>query len=109
MTYGSGWRRLLYGLASGGSTTYATATGARARATFTGRGVALVAPIGTTRGSTRIYIDGVYRGTVSLRSSTNKSRVVDYSITFPTVGTHTIELRLRGNGRVDLDAFVILR
>jgi hypothetical protein len=32
-----------------------------------------------------------------------------YSTTFAALGTHTIELRLSGNGRVDLDAFVILR
>ena len=32
-----------------------------------------------------------------------------YSTTFATLGTHTIELRVAGTGRVDLDAFVILR
>ena len=35
--------------------------------------------------------------------------MVRFSTLFPTLGTHTIELRLTGNGRVDLDAFVILR
>jgi len=32
-----------------------------------------------------------------------------YSTTFATLGTHTIDLRVAGNGRVDLDAFVVLR
>jgi hypothetical protein len=32
-----------------------------------------------------------------------------FATTFPTLGTHTIQLRLAGNGRVDLDGFVVLR
>jgi hypothetical protein len=76
---------------------------------FTGRAVAIVAPVGRARGSARIYVDGVYRGIVSFRASTGRSRVVMYATTFPTVATHTIQLRLAGNGRVDLDTFVVLR
>jgi hypothetical protein len=88
---------------------YASAAGARARTTFSGRGVALVAPTSSTRGSAAIWIDGVYKATVSFRSATNHGRVVMYSTTFAAPGAHTIELRLAGNGRVDLDTFVILR
>jgi hypothetical protein len=32
-----------------------------------------------------------------------------YSTTFAALGSHTIEVRLLGNGRVDVDTFVILR
>jgi hypothetical protein len=32
-----------------------------------------------------------------------------YSTTFSSLGTHSIEVRLSGNGRVDVDAFVIFR
>jgi hypothetical protein len=32
-----------------------------------------------------------------------------YSIAFDSVGSHTIEIRPAGNGRIDLDAFVIFR
>jgi hypothetical protein len=99
----------VFGSASGGSTTYSVGSAAVAWTTFNGRAVALVAPRGSGRGSAAVYVDGVYRATVSFRSSTGKSRVVMYSTTFPTLGTHTIALRLKGNGRVDLDAFVILR
>ena len=89
--------------------TYATAAGALARTTFTGRAVAIVAPVGPTRGSAAIYIDGTYRGTLSFRARSGLSRDVAYAALFPTLATHTIELRLVGNGRVDLDAFLILR
>jgi subtilisin len=103
------WKRLAYSYASGGSVTYATAAGASARTTFSGRAVAIVGPVGRTRGSARVYIDGVYRGTISFRSSVAKSRKVMYTTSFSGVGTHTIQLRLVGNGRVDLDAFVVYR
>jgi hypothetical protein len=109
VTYSGTWTKAVYANASGGSTTYATKLGARARTTFSGRGIALVAPVGTIRGSATIYVDGVSRGTVSFRSSTNRSRVVMFSTTFGTLGTHMIDIRPTGNGRVDIDAFVILR
>jgi subtilisin len=109
LTYTGTWTKQLYAPASGGSTTYATSAGARVRTTFSGRGIALVAPQGTTRGSAAIYVDGAYRGTVSFRASSGRSRVVMYTTTFATLGTHSIEVRLVGNGRVDVDAFVVLR
>ena len=109
VVYSGTWKRAWVSWASGGTMMYATAAGARARTTFSGRGVALVAPTSSTRGSAAIWIDGVYRATVSFRSATNHGRVVMYSTTFGTLGTHTIELRLSGNGRVDLDTFVVLR
>ena len=109
LAYSGTWTKQLYAPASGGSTTWAKAAGARVRMTFSGRGIALVAPQGPTRGSAAIYVDGVYRGTVSFRASTGRSRVVMYATTFPTLGTHSIMVRLAGNGRVDVDAFVVLR
>ncbi|MEA2545513.1 MAG: hypothetical protein QOI09_786, partial [Chloroflexota bacterium] len=109
VVYRGTWRRASSTVASGGTTTYATAAGARARTTFTGRAVAIVAPVGPTRGSAVIYIDGTYRGTLSFRTRSGLSRDIVYAAAFPTLATHTIELRLVGNGRVDLDAFAILR
>jgi subtilisin len=101
------WTRLAYVNASGGSVSYATAARASAATTFVGRAVAIVGPVGPTRGSARVYVDGVYRTTVSFRASRNKSRRVVYSTTFTGLGTHSIRLRLVGNGRVDLDTFVV--
>ncbi|HEY8799158.1 MAG TPA: S8 family serine peptidase, partial [Candidatus Limnocylindrales bacterium] len=103
VVYRGTWRRATSTAASGGTVTYATAAGALARTTFTGRAVAIVAPVGPTRGSAAIYIDGTYRGTLSFRARSGLSRDVVYAAAFPTLATHTIELRLVGNGRVDLD------
>jgi subtilisin len=109
VAYSGTWRKALSSVASGGSTTYARAAGARARILFYGRAVAIVGPVSPTRGSARVYVDGVYRGLVSFRSSTGRSRVVTYATTFPALGTHSIQVRLVGNGRVDIDGFVVLR
>ena len=103
------WTKVLYRYASGGSTTYAKSLGARVRTTFSARGVAIVAPVGPTRGSARVYVDGAYRGTISFRASSGRSRVLMFTKSFATSGSHTIEMRLTGSGRVDIDAFVILR
>lgn len=107
--YRGRWSTQRYAYASGGSQRYATAAGALVRTSFTGRAVAIVAPVGPTRGSARVYIDGTYKGLVSFRSTTGRSRLVMYTIAYGAVGAHTIELRLVGNGRVDLDAFVVFR
>ncbi len=109
VTWSGTWHAVSSSSASGGTTTYATSAGARVRTTFSGRGIGVVGPTNKTRGSAAVYVDGVYRGTVSFRSSSGHSRMVVFSTAFPAVGTHTIELRLSGNGRVDIDAFVILR
>jgi hypothetical protein len=103
------WTRLYYTNASGGSVTYATAVGASARTTFFGRAVAIVGPVGPARGSARIYVDGVYRGAVSFRFGLNRSRRVVYTAALSSLRAHTIQMRLVGNGRVDLDTFVIFR
>jgi len=55
-----------------------------------------------------IFWDGVYRSTISFKASKGQSRLVKYSIGSATAGTHTLEVRLVGNGRVDVDAFVRL-
>jgi subtilisin len=109
ITYSGTWRKALYAPATNGCTTYATAAGARGRLTFTGRGVALIAPMGPTRGSATIYVDGVSRGTVSFRASGGKSRLIMFSTTFGSVGTHTVDVRVSGTGRVDIDGFVVFR
>jgi subtilisin len=109
VTYSGTWHKYVYSGASGGSTTYTTSASARVRTTFSGRGIAVVGPMNSTRGSAAVYVDGVYKGTISFRASSGMSRMVRFATLFPTLGTHTIELRPTGNGRVDLDAFVILR
>ncbi|HUQ78917.1 MAG TPA: S8 family serine peptidase [Patescibacteria group bacterium] len=109
VSYSGTWKKALYSLATNGCTTYATAAGARARLTFSGRAVALIAPVGPTRGSATIYVDGVSRGSVGFHGTSGKSRLIMFSTAFASLGSHTIEVRVAGNGRVDVDGFVIFR
>jgi subtilisin family serine protease len=109
VTYRGRWTRQANAAAWGGSTRFATAAGATATLAFKGRAVGVVMPVGPTLGSVRVSFDGVYRSTISLRSSTAGQRLVKYAIGSATAGVHTIGIELVGNGRVDLDAFVTLR
>ena len=70
VTWSGTWHTGASTSASGGSLRYATAAGASATFRFTGSSVAWVAVRGTSRGSARIYIDGVYATIISMRAST---------------------------------------
>ena len=106
------WRRAYASSYLGGSTRYATARGASASWRFTGSGIAWVAATGPTRGSATVYVDGVKAATVSLWSSTARTRRVVFSTSWAVNGTHTIKIVVAGTSgrpRVDLDGFVLIR
>ena len=68
----------------------------------------LVSAYGPTRGSFKIYQDGVYKATVSLYAKTNTGAQVVWSAYFPTVGPHTYKVVVvgtAGHPRVDVDGF----
>ena len=112
LTYRGTWRKVLSSSATNGTLTASTARGASVRHTFTGRGVALVAPLGPGRGRATVYVDGRYRATVDLKAVRYHARRVVYALDLGATGSHTIELRVLGtSGRptVALDAVVILR
>ena len=71
-TFTGTWRAATYANAIGGRTRYATAPGASVTFRFSGREVALVAPVSATRGQAKVYVDGVYRSTISLYAATPK-------------------------------------
>jgi len=96
-----------------GRTTTSTRKGSRARFTFTGDQVALLATRGPGRGRVRISIDGRVVATVDLRASRQALRRVVFARSLAH-GTHTIEVlhvkRAGGTvGRVDIDGFLYTR
>jgi spore germination protein YaaH len=108
--YTGTWRKAKSTASSGGATRYATARGATATLTFTGRAVAWVAPLGATFGKAKVFVDGVVVATIDLRSAT-QSRMLVFARTWTTSGKHTIKIKVlgtSGRARVDLDAFVVL-
>ena len=111
ISYATSWKPTVGETAYRGTRTYSERTG-NARLTFTGRQVAWVAILGPTRGTARVYVDGVLARTVDLWSETLETRELVFTRAWGTAGTHTIEVRgvgTAGHPRVDVDAFVVLR
>ena len=109
--YSGSWHTSSSTSYSGGSARYATAAGASATFTFYGRSVGYVAYKASTRGSVRVYVDNVYKGTVSLSSTTSRARQIVFATNWASPGTHRLKLVVvgtAGHPRVDVDAFVVL-
>lgn len=108
--YSSSWRKVTSPSATGDSLHYSNAAGATARFTFRGQAIAWVAPIGPTRGSAQIFLDGKLMKTLNL-NGTFAPRIVQYTATWSKVGTHTIVVKVvgtTGHPRIDVDAFMII-
>jgi beta-N-acetylhexosaminidase len=111
ITYHGTWTPVANSYASGGTLRYSTAAGASASYTFTGTSVSWVAYRGANRGEAAVYVDGLYRATVNLHSTTYWARQIVYAVSWPTSGTHTLKivnLGTSGHSRIDVDAFVRL-
>jgi len=104
---------------AGGSTSYwgararySTSGGSAATMAVTGRGFAWIGSRGPTRGTARIYVDGILQATVKTWASTSQHKQVLYQQGWSTDATRSIRivvLGTRGHPRVDLDALVVLR
>ncbi len=109
--FGGRWRTAYSRGYSGGTTRYASAAGASASYTFTGTSVGWVTELGPTRGSARVYLDGIHTATVSLHSPATIMRRIAFAFTWSHQGIHTIRIvavGTAGDPRVDVDAFVRL-
>ena len=96
----------------GGTARYATARGAAATMTVTGRGFAWIGSRGPSRGTAKIYVNGVLQATVSTSASSFQHKQVLYQLRWTTDATRTVRIVVQGTSghpRVDLDAFVALR
>ncbi len=112
ITYRGRWTNAEWTSYWGGRAKAASATGATATLTATGRSVALVSSRGPTRGKAAIYVNGTLIATVDLYASTWQHRRLVWARNWPTSATRTIVVRVSGTlgrPRVDLDAFVVLR
>jgi len=108
-SYVGTWTTVSSASKSAGKARYATATTARARFTFTGRDVGWVATRTSSSGRADVYLDGSKVATIDLDGATTEYRRMVFRWHFSTTGTHTVELRPLGDGRVEVDAFIVLR
>lgn len=111
VVYSGTWKSAANRYASGGSLKYTTRKGASASYTFTGSGVAWVAYRGPDRGSARVYVNGVYRKTISLYAKTYSAKQVVFAFNSGSTRKQTIKVvavGTAGRPRVDVDAFIRL-
>jgi hypothetical protein len=111
--YSTGWGSASSSSYSGGSTKYSSTAGKSATFTATNaRSIAIVSTKAASRGSFKVYVDGVYKATISTYSTTARYRQLVYQFAWSAPGTHKIKVVVvgtAGHPRVDLDAFVVLR
>jgi len=110
-TYTGSWLTSTCTCYSGGTDKKTTAAGASASFKFTGNLIQFVSEEGSTRGSFKVYIDGVYKTTVSTHITTpNQNAVIVWQKSFTSVGTHTLKIvnvATSGHPRIDVDAFIV--
>jgi hypothetical protein len=54
-------------------------------------------------------VDGVFASRINLKATSKIYHQLIFARHLATLATHTIEIRPIGTGRVDIDAFVVLR
>jgi hypothetical protein len=111
LDYGGTWREVEHGSYWGDSAHTASRAGRDVRLSFTGGGAAIVAALGPTRGSFRVYVDGELRRTVKTHAGSTAYRQVVYTVQWPEIGEHRIRLVVvgtDGHPRVDLDGILVL-
>jgi len=107
ITYRFAWSTAAYASYSGHQVRYATRTGASASISFTGKGIAWMGPVGPTRGTAKVYIDGKAVATVDLRRSTFQARKILFARPL-TAGPHTFKIVVTSSGRpVAIDDLII--
>lgn len=109
VTYTGPWATISTSSALGGSHRYASSLSARASITRIVRDFGFVATRSPRSGSAQVWIDGVLAATIDLRSTSTKYRQLVFSRHFSTLGSHKLEIRPIGGGRVYLDAFLFYR
>jgi hypothetical protein len=109
ISYGGIWTSTALTSASGGHVAVTTHAGATATLSTHARTVSWIATKAATRGSAKVYVDGVLKATISLYAATTY-RALAYTIDFGSVGSHTVEIysvATAGHPSVDVDAFAI--
>ena len=104
----SRWRTATSTVFWGGTAKYSSSSGSTASYTFTGRSFAWVSLKGSTRGKANVYVNGVLKATVDLRSTVTLTQAVVWQTTFSTSARRTVTIKVlgtTGRPRIDIDGF----
>ena len=112
IVYSTAWALTSDSAAYGGKLHTVSSAGATATMTFTGRSIAVIAPLGPAHGSIQICLDpGVSVAgctTTTLHSSTAVERDIVYVSGPLTAGPHTIQVSDSSGSPIALDGFAVL-
>jgi hypothetical protein len=109
IVYSGAWRSVSRTDALGGTLRSATAVGAFAKLTFTGRGVAWVAPRTSPGATIAVYVDGRFIKNVYLSSNSYQARRVVFSMSWKARATHTIKIIKKYRSyTLPIDALLVL-
>jgi hypothetical protein len=105
--YRFAWPTAKYASYSARQVHYATRRGASATLTFTGTGIAWVGPVGPTRGTAGIFVDGKVVANVDLRRGTFQARKLIFSKPL-VAGKHVVRIVVTSSGRpVAIDELIV--
>jgi hypothetical protein len=107
-TRSAGWNRRTRRSASREDLIVTSRAGAAATLSFTGRAVAVVAPVANDLGRFRVRIDGRLAATVDQASGSKGARRIVFASDALTPGRHVIKL-VAARGTVELDALLVLK
>jgi CSLREA domain-containing protein len=107
-TYSSGWGTSSSSNFSGGSTKYSVTAGKWARFTFTGRAVTFVTTYRLPAATFKVYVDGVFVESLTFEPDHTRYRRQSWARKFSSSSQHTIRIVVV-SGRVDVDAFAVLK
>lgn len=106
-TYSAGWKTGQCACWSGGTVLESSKVGATAKFSFSGRLVTLISDKAPTRGKAALYVDGVYKKTVTLTSSIKANRLIAWNSGYLSAnGSHILTVKAI-SGRIDIDAFLV--
>ena len=92
IAYTGRWARASSSVYAGGAVAWTTSASASATLSFTGRTIAWYGPVGPTRGSAAVYLDGSLVATISQYADSFSPRRAVFRHTFGSTGTHTIRI-----------------
>ena len=110
ITYTGPWGSASHAGYAGGTAAYATDAGAAAQISFTGRTFSWVGPVGPTRGTAQVWVDGQLAANVSEYAAGYSPHKVLYLRDFGVSGLHTVRIVVAGTAghpMVAIDDLVI--
>jgi hypothetical protein len=108
--YSVPWSLSKYASYSGGAVRYTSVGKRYATYTISARSIGFVTTLAASRGVVKIFLDGAQVARIDLGKTPTAFRRIVWSKTFSSAGAHKVKVVVVGGyGRVDLDAFAVLR